>query len=66
MVGANHWIRSIETYTFLRWLTLVSASYASSNSGHAFFVYVTHNIDQHDSSTYMLASLAVSLVVQGL
>ena len=36
MVGANHWIRSIETYTFLRWLTLVSASYASSTSGQAF------------------------------
>ena len=23
---ANHWLRSMDTYTFLRWLTLVSAT----------------------------------------
>ena len=32
MVGANHLFRSIETYTFLWSLTLVSANHASRNS----------------------------------
>ena len=32
MVSANHWLRSIETYTFLWELPLVSANHALSNS----------------------------------
>ena len=33
MVIANHWLRGIETCTFLWQLTLVSVNHASSNSG---------------------------------
>ena len=33
MVSGNHLFRSIETYTFLWWLTLVSGNHASRNFG---------------------------------
>lgn len=33
MVRAYHWLKNIETYTFLWQLTLTSANHASSNSG---------------------------------
>lgn len=33
MFSANQWLRDIETYTFLWYLTLVIASYASKDSG---------------------------------
>ena len=33
LVSANHLLGCTETYTFLWWLTLVSANHASSNSG---------------------------------
>lgn len=33
MVSANHWLKGMETYTFLWQLTLVSVNQASGNSG---------------------------------
>lgn len=33
LAPANHWVRGIETYTFLRLLTLFAADHVTSNSG---------------------------------
>ena len=33
LVTANRWLKGIKTYRFPRYLTMVSANYASSNPG---------------------------------
>ena len=42
MVSNNHWLRGIETYTFLWQLILLSTNQALSNSGEMFSLVVDH------------------------
>ena len=66
MVSASQWLRGIETYTILWYLTLVSANYASRNSSVILTIrYAFHqNLTRAVNSPVAFKSSLTSAVVR--